>query len=195
MRIGRCCLLLCKELGDDADTILTIDWCRYQINVFERSWQSENMAELERGLIEDWTGKPYHLGLGKYSNTVKLRSLRETQLEEGCMPIAPAVTIDEDAWCENTKREDRPPLEDFVSWEDLPENFDEDPREIYKTDGNKSLTLFEFLVWSARVGGFAQQEPNPKWNIEDCTPTARYCRASRICSNRLGRETKIIRRG
>lgn len=29
--------LLCKEIGDDADTILTIDWCRYQINVFERS--------------------------------------------------------------------------------------------------------------------------------------------------------------
>ena len=56
--------LLCKDLGDDADTVLTIDWCRYQINVFERSWQSENMAELERGLIEDWTGKPYHLGLG-----------------------------------------------------------------------------------------------------------------------------------
>eukprot|EP00985_Skeletonema_marinoi_P001048 scaffold430_cov73-Skeletonema_marinoi.AAC.12 len=54
--------LVAAELGDDADSILTIEWCRYQINAFERSWQSQHMAELERGLIQDWTGKPYHLG-------------------------------------------------------------------------------------------------------------------------------------
>jgi len=161
--------LVAAELGDDADTILTIDWCRYQINVFERSWQSQHMAELERGLIKDWTGKPYNLGLGMYSNQVGLRGLREVQLEEGCMPIAPAVRIDEEAWGDLKGAK---PLEDFLTWEDLPENFDQDPREIYKSDGDKSLTLFEFLVWSARVGGFGAQEPNPKWNIEDYTPNA-----------------------
>ena len=87
--------LVAAELGDDADSILTIEWCRYQINVFERSWQSQHMGELERGLIQDWTGKPYHLGLGMYALRVRLRGLREAQLEEGSMPIAPAVKIDE----------------------------------------------------------------------------------------------------
>lgn len=162
--------LIAAELGDDADKILTVDWCRHQISVFERSWQSEHMAELERGLIQDWTGKPYHLGLGMYSNKIGLRGLREAQMEEGCLPIAPAVKIDEKAWGDTNDRSN--PLEDFVSWEDLPENFDQDPREIYKSDRDKSLTLFEFLVWSARVGGFGAQEPNPKWNIEDYTPGA-----------------------
>ena len=92
------------------------------------------------------------------------------------MPIAPAVTIDDEAWMDTKisgdKESDDPPLENFVTWDPLPDNFDQDPREIYKSDGEKSLSLFEFLVWSARVGGFAAQEPSPKWNIEDCTPRA-----------------------
>lgn len=129
------------------------------------------MGELERGLIEDWTGKPYHLGLGMYALRAGLRGLREAQLEEGCMPIAPAVKIDEEAWGKTAETRAQP-LKNFLSWEDLPDNFDQDPREIYKSDGNKTLTLFEFLVWSARVGGFARQDPNPKWNIESCTPRA-----------------------
>jgi hypothetical protein len=166
--------LVAAELGDDAEKILTVNWCRYQINVFERSLQSSHMGELERGLIEDWTGKPYHLGLGMYALRAGLRGLREAQLEEGCMPIAPAVKIDEEAWGKTAETRAQP-LKNFLSWEDLPGNFDQDPREIYKSDGNKTLTLFEFLVWSARVGGFARQDPNPKWNIESCTPrAARY---------------------
>ena len=71
--------LVAAELGDEADEILNISWCQYQINVFERSWQSENMANLERGILEDWTGKPYLLGFG-CSLRVKLRALREVQL-------------------------------------------------------------------------------------------------------------------
>ena len=130
-----------------------------------------DMGELERGLIEDTTGWPYHLGFDN-SFRVGIRHLREVQLEEGSMPIAPAVKFDEWAWGQTLKNDTPDPLINYISWDTLPDNFDEDPREIYKTDGNKSLSLFEFLIWSARVGGFAGQEPNPEWNIEDCTPRA-----------------------
>ena len=103
---------------------------------------------------------------------VRIRSLREVQHEEGCMPVAPAVKIDEEAWYKTTayeegKRTKFDPMANFTTWDPLPANYEDDPREIYKVDGNRKLTLFEFLVWSARVGGFAGQEPNPKWNLED----------------------------
>ena len=44
---GKASSTRCCRMGDDAVSILTIDWCRYQVNVFERSWQSEHMAELK----------------------------------------------------------------------------------------------------------------------------------------------------
>lgn len=101
----------------------------------------------------------HHLGLGiALCLCVRLRGLREAQLEEGSMPIALAVKIDERARGETDETRAKP-LENCLTWEDLPDNFDEDPREIYKNDGGRSLTLFEFLVWSAKVGGFAGQEP------------------------------------
>ena len=163
--------LVAAELEDVS--ILNIHWCKHQIQVFERSWQSDNMAALERGTREDWTGKPqmlFHANL-----EIGIRSLREAQMEEGTMPIAPIVKLDTEAWFktakyEKGKRLSSDPLANFVSWGDLPDNFNEDPREIYKLDGNKTMTLFEFLIWSARCGGFAQQRANPKWNLEEYTP-------------------------
>lgn len=162
--------MVVAELEDGS--VLNVKWCKHQIQVFERSWQSDNMAALERGTIEDWTGKPHMLVLP--SIEIGIRSLREAQMEEGTLPIAPIVKIDEDAWYKSSeygggKRLSSEPLSKFVTWGDVPDNFNEDPREIYRLDGNKTMTLFEFLIWSARVGGFAGQEPNPKWNIEDCT--------------------------
>ena len=158
--------VIVSELEDAS--ILTINWCKYQINVFERSWQQDNMAGLERGTVEDWTGKPYML-FCQHNTGVQagVRSLREVQMEEGSHPIAPIVRIDVEAWYKSCKGGllSGEPLSNFVTWGELPDNFEEDPREIYKLDGNKTMTLFEFLIWSARCGGFAQQEPNPKWNI------------------------------
>lgn len=58
-------------MGDDAVSILTIDWCRYQVNVFERSWQSEHMAELKRGLILK-IGQESHIILAWACNPIKL---------------------------------------------------------------------------------------------------------------------------
>ena len=95
--------LVVAELGEAAESTLNIQWCQHQINVFERTWQSDNMAALERGTVEDWTGKPYMLAL--QSLKVRIRSLREVQLEEGTMPIAPAVKIDEESWFETVKIE------------------------------------------------------------------------------------------
>ena len=53
--------VIVNELDDES--ILTINWCKYQINVFERSWQQDNMAGLERGTVEDRTGQSVHVVL------------------------------------------------------------------------------------------------------------------------------------
>ncbi len=95
--------IIIAELGGErkAGSILNIQWCAHQMQVFERTWQSDNMAALERGTVEDWTGKPYMLAL--QSLRVRIRSLREVQIEEGIMPVAPAVKIDEEAWYKTQK--------------------------------------------------------------------------------------------
>ena len=109
--------LVAAELEDVS--ILNIHWCKHQIQVFERSWQSDNMAALERGTLEDWTGKPQMLF---HSNLkIGIRSLREAQMEEGTMPIAPIVKLDTDAWYksaiyEKGKRVSSEPLANFLTW-------------------------------------------------------------------------------
>ena len=143
--------LVVAEMADPSE--MTKEWCLHNISVFERSWQSDNMAGLERGTEEDWTGKPHHLIFAGL--TVGLRSLRETQMEEGMLPIAPAVKLNIDAWLNangggKLDLDALPPLSNFVSWDPLPPNFDSDPREIYKADENKELSFFEFLLWSAK---------------------------------------------
>ena len=173
--------LVVAEMADPSE--MTKEWCLHNISVFERSWQSDNMTGLERGTEEDWTGKPHHLIFAGL--TVGLRSLREMQMEEGMLPIAPAVKLNIDAWLNaNGGRkldlDALPPLSNFVSWDPLPPNFDSDPQEIYKADGNKELSFFEFLLWSARVGGFGNEAPSKQWTLEDCTPEFRARRLSTI---------------
>ena len=57
--------LIVAEFGlgnnQSTKTTLNIEWCKHQMSVFERSRQSNKMAALERGIEEDWTGKPYML--------------------------------------------------------------------------------------------------------------------------------------
>ena len=73
------------------------------------------------------------------------------------MPIAPAVKIYEQAWGETAETRAKP-LENFLTWEDLHENFDQDPREIYKNDGGKPLTCLN--SWCGQRGWEALQGKN-----------------------------------
>lgn len=50
------------QRGVDVESTLHTQWCSLQMSVFERSWQRDNMAALERGTLEDYTGNPYMLG-------------------------------------------------------------------------------------------------------------------------------------
>lgn len=56
-------------------------------------------------------------------------------------------------------------MSDFMSWIKPPEDYERDPREVYRSDGNGKMALIEFLVWLTRVGGLAGKGLNQKWNL------------------------------
>jgi hypothetical protein len=43
-----------------------------------------------------------------------------------------------------------------------------DPRDIYKSDGKKSLTFYEFLLWCIRLG-YGRKQFNSKYYVDDDT--------------------------
>ena len=163
--------LIVREMENQhlaVDKILTISWCKHQHSVFERCWQDDNQAALETGVLADRAGTcPYPFGLSHLVNkNVKLRTLRECHLEEGVMPICPSVSINEEAYRhDKSSYDEHHGIDALVTWEQPYKG--DDPREIYRTDGLKDLTFFEFLLWSTRVGGLGGQPFNPAWIVED----------------------------
>lgn len=156
-----------EKQGLEAKSIMTASWFRLRRSAFLHCWQEEHEDALKEGFesIEKAAGTTLVLGENN-DITVKLRSLREYYMgdNEAMMPTSPGVTIYEKAWfsefCKTKKG-----LESFVEWETR-EAPGDDPREIYRSDGIKSLSFFEFLLWSARVGGL-NQPSNPVWSTQD----------------------------
>lgn len=139
----------------DPETYITKEWCQRLLSYFERTWLSENKEALECGQLEDCSGSIY-MFLDRSELTCKLRELREGHAEEGAYPCCPAVRI--------TQPTGDDPL--TITW-DLDPIPGTDPREIHKTDRDKELSLGEFILWSARFGGFTQHDYNPKYVISD----------------------------
>ena len=136
------------ELQNYQESDLTPQWGQQILTFFERSWLEENTEGLRCGVTGNDTGCLYffHSPL-----ECKIRSLREGFAEcLGVYPTLPKVTVDEKLW--------------QVSWEpDPPEG--SDPREIYKTDSNKTLTLFEFILWCIRLGFNMERDFNSKYFV------------------------------
>jgi hypothetical protein len=106
---------------------------------------------LRCGVAPKETGQLY---MCKCHVSCNLRSLRESFDEcIGIFPTLLKVTIDEATW--------------KVSWEAGPSE-DSDPRDIYKSDGTKGLTLYEFLLWCIRLG-YGLKQCNSKYYVDDDT--------------------------
>ncbi len=144
----------------DVNQYLTISYCRRCITFFERSWLEEHSKGLHYGVTKDVTGRA-RLVLKRHLDAlpIRLRKVRESMDEcLGLFPSCPAVQLE--------------PVDptDTIGKGELRAVWEDDYTgggkscEIYQRDGMTTLTLPEFCIWIARMGGMAGVPENPKYS-------------------------------
>jgi len=143
-------------------SVLTLNWAQRVLSFFERSFLADNCEALRCGVLENVTGMKYYSINPRFCHiTLKLRMIREGFSDcEGAFPTVPCVRVERGT---STLGDERPWK---VAWEpDMPEG--SDPREIYKTDGDKTLNFYEFILWTVHLGFALPMDLNEKYFTED----------------------------
>jgi hypothetical protein len=112
--------------------------------------------------MDNVTGTKYYSIQPKFCHiTLKLRMIREGFSEcEAAFPTVPCVHVEGGTSTIGDERQWK------VTWEpDLPKG--SDPREIYKTDGDKTLNFYECILWTVRLGFAMPVDLHEKFFTED----------------------------
>jgi hypothetical protein len=156
------------EAGFDQEPFF-VRWGSHLRSVFERTVADEKEDRPSPSPIPTTTKKEARFE--KTGPRVLLRGLRETHLECVCAwPVCGAVSLDPELWSTGQEHWGRtgapetggPSLDaSDVAWAEG--GGEEDNREVWRTDGETTLSYPEFLLWSARVGGMGNCPHNEKY--------------------------------